>query len=97
MIADKTCISEIEETVKPVIPVSLILKDVKLCKRNRSYPWGDEPLPTEIEKKIDSTCLLDILAYFDFMKISKKCVSYHTNQVIHGRIFVFFYTKISLY
>ncbi len=70
--ADSACISEIEEPFKPVIPVSSVLKDIKLAKRSRSSPCGDERLPAELEKNLDSISLLEIMFYHDFMKRPDK-------------------------
>lgn len=69
LIADRDCINEIEETVKPVVPISSILKDVKLAKKNRTYPWSNEVLPVDVDRNLDNACVLELMALHDFIKI----------------------------
>lgn len=71
LIADNDCINEIEEVVKPVVPISSILKDVKMAKRKRSYPWGNEILPVDAERNLNKTCILELIAENYFMKRQK--------------------------
>lgn len=61
--------------------MSLILKDVKLAKRNRSYPWGDERLPIDIERSVDTTSVVEVMAYYDFMAIKTSFTRSHYDSI----------------
>lgn len=56
-----------EGITKPVISISTVLRDVKQGRRYRSSPWGDEQLPIDVERNMDSIRLLDLVAYCDFI------------------------------
>lgn len=68
LIANKDCVNELEEVGKPIVPISAILKDVKMAKRKRTYPWGNEVLPVDAERNLNKTCILELIAENYFMK-----------------------------
>jgi len=69
---DIDCIDEYEQNLNMVIPVSSILRDVKLAKRNRSYPWADERLPVDVDRNMNDTCILEVMIQHDFMDKSNE-------------------------
>lgn len=75
MVEDSSCINELDDLGKPVVPISSILKEVKLARKIRSYPWSCDQLPQEIDKSICSSSLLDIMAYYDFVTPSMKLLT----------------------
>jgi hypothetical protein len=58
-----------------------MLKDVKLAKRNRSYPWADERLPVDVDRNFEKTCVLDLMIQHDFMKTIDVFVDRQPNDV----------------